>query len=152
MTKNHFWSFKTHCIIILSHFLTTYILNLKVFFMLWYSLPVNKVHLFRPANLYCFFIFFATGNAQVAALGCLAIATIVLRQPSHCSVVMENNGHHVIVQAMKVHPSDANVQVCIVYLIYLFTYFTEFSHTIYCSYIFHRIFTHKTAIQSKFIM
>lgn len=52
-----------------------------------------------------------TGNPQIASAGCRAIAAIVLRQSAHCSVVMENNGHHVILQAMKVHPTDENVQV-----------------------------------------
>ncbi|XP_045216650.2 armadillo repeat-containing protein 6-like [Mercenaria mercenaria] len=50
------------------------------------------------------------GNPQIAAAGCQTLAAIVLRQPAHCSVVIENNGHHVILQAMKVHPNDESVQ------------------------------------------
>ncbi|KAH3741550.1 armadillo repeat-containing protein 6-like [Dreissena polymorpha] len=50
------------------------------------------------------------GNATVCASGCLAIATFVLRQPDHCTVVMDNDGHQMILQAMKVHPKDEIVQ------------------------------------------
>lgn len=58
-----------------------------------------------------FFIFYTIGNANISALGCQTLAALVLRQPAHCSVVIENNGHHVILQAMKVHSTAEQVQV-----------------------------------------
>ena len=33
------------------------------------------------------------------------------RNPSHCNKVIQGNGHHVILQAMKIHNMEAGVQV-----------------------------------------
>ncbi|KAJ8304981.1 hypothetical protein KUTeg_018564 [Tegillarca granosa] len=49
-------------------------------------------------------------NSQVSELGCAAITTIILRNPDHCTKVMQNGGHQAIVQAMKIHKNEENVQ------------------------------------------
>jgi hypothetical protein len=56
-------------------------------------------------------------NATVAELGCGNIGKIVLRNPTHCARVIDCQGHQVILQAMKIHIKDENVQVYM--LIYL---------------------------------
>ena len=53
------------------------------------------------------------GNPGIAEMGCATIATLVLRNPTHCAKIMEAHGHQVIVQAMKVHRSSEMVQVII---------------------------------------
>ena len=50
-------------------------------------------------------------NPSVAELGCGNIAKIVLRNPPHCSKVIECQGHQVILQAMKIHIKEESVQV-----------------------------------------
>ena len=56
-------------------------------------------------------------NATIAELGCGNIGKIVLRNPTHCARVIDCQGHQVILQAMKIHIKDENVQVYM--LIYL---------------------------------
>jgi hypothetical protein len=68
---------------------------------------------------------FVSGNAHIAAVGCQALAALVLRQPAHCAIVMQNNGHHVILQTMKVHPNDENVQVCIRSIVFILQFLEE---------------------------
>jgi hypothetical protein len=50
-------------------------------------------------------------NATIAELGCGNIGKIVLRNPTHCARVIDCQGHQVILQAMKIHIKDENVQV-----------------------------------------
>ena len=50
-------------------------------------------------------------NPSVAELGCGNIATVVLRNPSHCGKVIDCQGHQVILQAMKIHIKEEAVQV-----------------------------------------
>ncbi|XP_076465673.1 armadillo repeat-containing protein 6-like [Babylonia areolata] len=49
-------------------------------------------------------------NAAIAEGACGVIATLTLRNPDHCTKVMECQGHEAVVQAMKIHPKDAAVQ------------------------------------------
>lgn len=49
-------------------------------------------------------------NSGVAELCCATIATLILRNPAHCTAVMNLSGHQSIVQAMKIHPKEAAVQ------------------------------------------
>ena len=47
----------------------------------------------------------------IQELGCAAIATISLRNPTHCLRVMTNNGPEVILKSMQLHPDEMAVQV-----------------------------------------
>ena len=77
----------------------------------------STVTTYKETSLYCDIcwnvksVFCDSGNAGIASAGCQALAALVLRMPTHCSVVIDNNGHHVILQAMKIHPTDEQVQV-----------------------------------------
>ena len=51
-------------------------------------------------------------NASIAEGACAVLAALTLRNPAHCQKVMECQGHEAIVQAMKIHPKEAAVQVC----------------------------------------
>lgn len=50
-------------------------------------------------------------NPRIAELGAATLGAIVLRNESNCKRVMELNAHHVLLQAMKIHSQDVNVQV-----------------------------------------
>ena len=55
--------------------------------------------------------FYLQAVPQIASIGCKLLATLTLRQPAHCGKIIECNGHHVILQAMKIHGSEEQVQV-----------------------------------------
>ena len=50
-------------------------------------------------------------NPRIAELGAATLAAIVLRNQGNSKQVMELNGHQTLLQAMKIHTQDANVQV-----------------------------------------
>ena len=50
-------------------------------------------------------------NPRIAELGAATLAAIVLRNQGNSKKVMELNGHQTLLQAMKIHTQDANVQV-----------------------------------------
>ena len=50
-------------------------------------------------------------NAGICEIACAAIATIVLRQPTHCARVMQGGGADVILKTMQLHPEAPMVQV-----------------------------------------
>lgn len=52
-------------------------------------------------------------NPRIAELGAATLGAIVLRNQSNCKRVMELNTHHVLLQAMKIHSQDVNVQVLV---------------------------------------
>ncbi|OWF53978.1 armadillo repeat-containing protein 6-like [Mizuhopecten yessoensis] len=49
-------------------------------------------------------------NSAVAELCCASIASLILRNPNHCTTVMNLCGHQSIIQAMKIHPKVAGLQ------------------------------------------
>lgn len=49
-------------------------------------------------------------HPAICEVGCAAIATIVLRNPEHCRIVMEAGGAEVLVKTLILHPSNGAVQ------------------------------------------
>ena len=50
-------------------------------------------------------------NASICEAGSAAIATIVLRNPEHCKLVMEAQAADVLTKVMALHPDKALLQV-----------------------------------------
>lgn len=50
-------------------------------------------------------------NAGISDAACRVLTAITLRNVENCKMVVECQGHQHIVQAMKLHPDDVNVQV-----------------------------------------
>lgn len=50
-------------------------------------------------------------NARVAEAACRLLTTITLRNADNCRQIVQCQGHEHIVQIMKLHPQDIDVQV-----------------------------------------
>ena len=51
-------------------------------------------------------------NAQISEAACRVLTAVTLRNLNNSKLVMDCYGHQHIVQAMKLHSSEVNVQVC----------------------------------------
>lgn len=48
---------------------------------------------------------------SICEVGCSVIATLVLRNPGHCKIMIESGAAEILVKIMIMHPSQAAVQV-----------------------------------------